>query len=381
MMGVEERPQLLILLPEDNEKGCNLVVDAALARLCSSRAGGLRAEAAAWDLSKLLMDGKPVQRSTVIRWLDLCYIAIHGRPFEEPNVQEQPVLTTTQLYQLLSFADAIGSTRGLVNAAIAELDQLRIQATLNGLAVQLELSDAPVWFELVSNHRPKVLHQGVDVTYKVPKTADGMFAPASAVTGAAAEVAAQVEQLLFIARKLRLQELQQRVEAFITAAATAPVKQMQLSLPWTNMSDVVVPLLPQRIINALVYSQRVCEAGHQTVPHLPDDASTAATAAAETSSLHHVCLLGATNMNVLRTPILQPVSSKPAALEFKATVQGSGFAGVASDSEVEVVVDFSDGRPIAKITTTSVSSSSRTNYGGQHISYTVPVNLVLDNTA
>jgi hypothetical protein len=86
-------------------------------------------------------------------------------------------------------------------------------------------------------------------------------------------------------------------------------------------------------------------------------------------------------MNVLRTPVLQPVSSKPAALEFKATVQGSGFAGIASDSEVEVVVDFSDGRPVAKITTTSVSSSSRTNYGGQHISYTVPVNLVLDNTA
>jgi hypothetical protein len=288
MMGVEERPQLLILIAQENNADCTLVVDAALARLCSSRAGGLRAEAAAWDLSKLLIDGQPVQRSTVTRWLDLCYFAIHDRPFEESNVQEQPVLTATQLYQLLSFADAIGSTRGLVNAAIADLDQLPIQATLNGLAVQLKLSDAPIRFELVSNHRPKVLHQGVDVTYEVPKTADGMFAPASAVTDAAAEVAAQVEQLLFIARKLQLQELQQRMEAFITAAATAPVKQMQPSLPWTDMSDVVMPLLPPRILNAVVYSQRVCEAGRHNLSDPPGDAAAAA-AEVETSSMHRVC--------------------------------------------------------------------------------------------
>lgn len=70
----DERPELRILLASEVDASSPIVEDAALVRLCSSCAGALPAEAATWDISNLLIDGQPVQHSTVIRWLDLCYI-------------------------------------------------------------------------------------------------------------------------------------------------------------------------------------------------------------------------------------------------------------------------------------------------------------------
>jgi hypothetical protein len=59
-----------------------LVVKAALMRGCSAVAEGLPAGTAEWDLSNLLIDGQPVQCSTVVCWLNHCYMRNHDTLFD-----------------------------------------------------------------------------------------------------------------------------------------------------------------------------------------------------------------------------------------------------------------------------------------------------------
>jgi hypothetical protein len=79
---------LLIRLADDEESRAgignmqHLLVKASLMRSCSTVAEGLPAEAAEWDLGNLLIDGQPVHRSTVIRWLNMCCMNIHHRLFQ-----------------------------------------------------------------------------------------------------------------------------------------------------------------------------------------------------------------------------------------------------------------------------------------------------------
>jgi hypothetical protein len=71
--------ELRVVLACQDAEESPILVDAALMRLCSSCAGGLPAEAATWDISNLVIDGQPVQRSTVIAWLDTCYVIMYDR--------------------------------------------------------------------------------------------------------------------------------------------------------------------------------------------------------------------------------------------------------------------------------------------------------------
>ncbi|WIA18907.1 hypothetical protein OEZ85_003579 [Tetradesmus obliquus] len=96
-----------------------LVVKAALVRCCSTVAEGLPAEAAEWDLSNLLIDGQPVQRSTVIRWLNHWYMRVHNIMFDK-HLPYDEVLSAAALFQLLAFADSVGSGRGIIMACLSE---------------------------------------------------------------------------------------------------------------------------------------------------------------------------------------------------------------------------------------------------------------------
>uniref|UniRef100_A0A383V5M2 Uncharacterized protein n=1 Tax=Tetradesmus obliquus TaxID=3088 RepID=A0A383V5M2_TETOB len=121
----------------DNDSGAGsqpLVVKAVLMRSCSAVAEGLPAAAAEWDLSNLLIDGQPVQRSTVVRWLNHCYMRVHNVMFDDQLAYEE-VLSAAALFQLLALADSVGSGRGIMIACLPEkqLQQMYMQITaING---------------------------------------------------------------------------------------------------------------------------------------------------------------------------------------------------------------------------------------------------------
>lgn len=92
----------------------SLPADRAVLSVFSSCARNCPDDATEWDLSGLLLEGQHVQRSTVVAWLNLAYTATLGAPFEEVPQQEDPSKTLTGLVQLLGFADALGSSRGLL---------------------------------------------------------------------------------------------------------------------------------------------------------------------------------------------------------------------------------------------------------------------------
>ncbi|KAF6250461.1 hypothetical protein COO60DRAFT_833614 [Scenedesmus sp. NREL 46B-D3] len=160
-----------------------------------------------------------------------------------------------------------------------------------------------------------------------------------------------------------------RVQAFITAAATPPATWLQPSWPWSGMGDTFVPLLPASLLSPAVYSPRACVAAGYT----QQQADTA-----WASSQHQMRLLGANKHN--HSSMLYPIGPKPAAVEFKAVMQGLGFAGIPGSSQVDVhvLVDVANGRgPVVKITT----SSSSTDNGGQQVSYSFPVDIIADSHA
>jgi hypothetical protein len=349
----------------------------------------LPAEAATWDLSNLIIDGQALQRSTVIKWLDICYKAIHDRPYGDPKQQTQPatmairdcsvelfmeqlrkptqhmqpVISATQLYHLLAFADAVGSTRGVIRECVAVLDKLRVEVTVGEQVVQLGLDSTPSYFAMSRSKLPDALFQGSNMVHSfsmAPEHVKQSVSP-NTTSDAAAEVAAQVEQLLFIAHKLQLQDLRQRVHAFITAAAAAPVERVDPVLAYRRR-----PLLSHSMLSPAVYSARVCEAAGYTQEQA---------AAAWASSLHQVQLLGMGNSQ--HRPLLKLVDSKPAAMEFKAELQDQDFAGIACNSQVDVVLDIAGGRPTMKVTTSTTSNF--TNNGGRHVSYAFPVDIFAHN--
>lgn len=74
------------------------------------------------------MEGEPVQRSTVVAWLNCAYSRILDSEFEKQ--QKDPRCTAAGLAQLLAFADAVGSTRGVLAACLRELDNLVLEVRL-----------------------------------------------------------------------------------------------------------------------------------------------------------------------------------------------------------------------------------------------------------
>lgn len=112
--------------------------DRALVAACSSCARGLPADSDdIWDVSQLLLEGQPVQRQTVVAWLNRCYQLIHGSPFETQAAD--PASSIKGLTQLLSFADAVGSSRGLLLALDTDITLLAAEVRVGGTLHQLPL--------------------------------------------------------------------------------------------------------------------------------------------------------------------------------------------------------------------------------------------------
>eukprot|EP00775_Hariotina_reticulata_P003467 gene3467-3739_t len=95
-----------------------------------------------WDLSMLLIDGSPVSQKAVVDWLNLAYIQTYAAPYNPEafqSFQETPLMAN-RLYQLLGFADAVGSPKGLVSfCGPALLKSLVLPVQLGQQVIDLQL--------------------------------------------------------------------------------------------------------------------------------------------------------------------------------------------------------------------------------------------------
>lgn len=71
-----------------------------------------------------------MQATTVEAWLLCVNAAIHGAADSEPATDSSAFQTATGLFHLLYFADAVGSSGGVLTACLAALETLRFAVTI-----------------------------------------------------------------------------------------------------------------------------------------------------------------------------------------------------------------------------------------------------------
>ncbi|WIA39964.1 hypothetical protein OEZ86_013394 [Tetradesmus obliquus] len=211
----EEGPRLRIKLASTGEPGAAaptpLEPEAYLVCMYSAVARRLP-ETEEWDLSGLLVDGQPVSRATAVAWLSAAYQHAYETYFEEQ--QDSSASSAEGLYKLLAFADAVDSTRPLLKACCAGVEDLQLRAQLGQQQVSLETDGTAYFF----NSRDGLLMQQTDFNERITGL-QGSSEAASAEQQDAfrQQVAAQTEQLLWLAYRLQLQPLAQRLHSFIRA--------------------------------------------------------------------------------------------------------------------------------------------------------------------
>jgi hypothetical protein len=131
----QDDPMLRLQLAGDAPDTPPLEASTRLLHACSTCAFGLPRDASTWDLSNLLIDGHPVSRDTVTAWLNVVYM--HQDDVAYGDATSPAAASATQLYQVLSFADAVGSSRGMVKACLAGLEQLAFEVKVGDKEVQL----------------------------------------------------------------------------------------------------------------------------------------------------------------------------------------------------------------------------------------------------
>lgn len=104
-----------------------LEADRTILAAFSSCIRGLPAEADEWDISQLLIEGQPVQRQTVVAWLNMAYSQALDEPFEQDTELDDSM---AGLAQLLAFADAVGPTKGLLRACLSDRGELYAYVTV-----------------------------------------------------------------------------------------------------------------------------------------------------------------------------------------------------------------------------------------------------------
>jgi hypothetical protein len=202
----------------------------------SSVASGLPDTGDEWDLSGLLVDGQPVSRATAVAWLNAAYQAVREQDFEQQN--DSPVCSVDGLYRLLSFADAVGSTKPLLRACCSQLQSMKLHAQLGQQQVALATDGTSYYINSVSH---MLLRQPDFSKVGVPIEEAPAAASAEEQQAFKQQVAAQTEQLLWLAHKLQLQPLLQHLGRFVHA-----LSQFYTSL----LCDVLNDVFTRRVVEA-----------------------------------------------------------------------------------------------------------------------------------
>lgn len=169
-----------------------------------------------------------MQRSTVVAWLNLAYTATLGTPFEEVPQQDDPANTLTDLVQLLAFADALGSSRGLLLSLDARVTSLRVLVQLGETSEPLA-SRCPYFKSKTS---PSLAFFARGDTFLSRTTAQA--ANPDQLEVAVQQLAQQVESLLYLACKLQLKNIQQLVVTFIFNNSYSEASMLR-GVPMTGM--------------------------------------------------------------------------------------------------------------------------------------------------
>ena len=180
-----------------------LVAHLSVVRFFCSCGRGLPADADAWDLTCLLIGGQPVTKSVVVAWLNAAYRQAYASDFE--HQEESPSNSATGLYELLIFADAVGSTKAVLLACLRELDGLKLHAQLGQQQLQVETDGKAYYFrQLQLRQCSLTAKQNLGLPVGVEQ-ADAFIK----------QLVAQTEQLLYLAYKLQLEPLIDRLQAFV----------------------------------------------------------------------------------------------------------------------------------------------------------------------
>jgi hypothetical protein len=136
---LQDEPMLRIQLAEEDPDKPPLEACSLLLRASCSCARGLPLDSSSWDLSGLLIDGQPVSRVTVTTWLNVVYSLLDNKLFQEGVAPA--AASATRLYQLLAFADAVGSSQGVLKACLEGLEQLAFASKIGDKEVQLSAGE------------------------------------------------------------------------------------------------------------------------------------------------------------------------------------------------------------------------------------------------
>lgn len=111
----------------------------------SGCARGLPADVESWYLCSMLVEGVPVKRAVVVAWLNAAYIQVENAAFEAQQPSE--LSTLCGLAQVLTFADAVDSSKGLMCALVTQLQRQNVTATvqLGQLQVSISTSLCHIW--------------------------------------------------------------------------------------------------------------------------------------------------------------------------------------------------------------------------------------------
>jgi hypothetical protein len=135
---LQDELMLRLQLADDGTEQQTLQSSSRMIRAVSTCARDMPQDSSNWDLSHLLIDGQPVSRDTVTAWLNAVHMHMEDAPF--PGYQGSPTRDPTQLYQLLAFADAVGSSRGVLRACLPK-EELQFGVNLYGRDLKLDAGD------------------------------------------------------------------------------------------------------------------------------------------------------------------------------------------------------------------------------------------------
>jgi len=197
-----------------------------------------------WDLGSLLIEGKPVERAVVVAWLQTFYAGsmLDNGSLQPEEDQEQP-----DPVRLLLFADAVGSSRRIIRACYERCKEqvvLRLQLPEGDNQRELPVQLDGRWWTLdiygtlqgVALDGSEVVHT---LTLPVGEKADLL----------GSQIAAQLEPLLLVAYKLQLEDLQDKLHAFVRQQVDRHAR-----------DDDEFSLLPLQVLKSAVLTPRVMAA-------------------------------------------------------------------------------------------------------------------------
>jgi hypothetical protein len=242
-------------------------------------------ETEVWDLSGVNVEDKPVERSMVVAWLEVVYVAA-----DEEKQNEQ-----VSLAELLLFADAVGSTKRILAACSGSVSSLKLGVSLSqadGEGVEADsdyvwMLDGRGYYVLPGNERLVVWQSGAPSSLE-PESHGLTFASQQQATAVAVQLAQDLEKLLYLAYKLQQDKLQEQLHEIILAN-----------------SMYQHSILTRELLDDIIFSPRVMEA---VTP-------AAVKAAYIDSLLLKACSLEGEEALLEATDVVDPIAKFPAILK------------------------------------------------------------------